>query len=338
MNIQLLVDAIVRQTTVLIAQLATSGGMRAPLADVAEQIFLDLARELHEQGVSRKVAADMFGMALRTYRRRVQRLSESRTLGGRSLWEAVHDFLRDREAVSRAEIARRFRRDDAELLTGVLQDLVESGLVYVSGRGSTARYRAASPKELGAGDADPRGVDSLDALVWGAIFRKGPLHRDTLARELPLPAELLDACIERLIADGKVRRESAEQGGAARLRAPGFVIPVDEPAGWEAAVLDHFQAVVATLCQKLGTDSVLARQADVVGGSTYTLEVWPGHPLEDEALGTLARLRSEIGSLRAKIADHNRSTELPHERTRVTVYMGQSVLGEAEERHDEPRD
>jgi hypothetical protein len=65
MNIQLLIDAIVRQTTVLVAELATAGGARAPLAHVANQVFMDLAAELERQGVSRKVSADMFGLALR---------------------------------------------------------------------------------------------------------------------------------------------------------------------------------------------------------------------------------------------------------------------------------
>ena len=71
MNAQILIDSIVRQVTVLIAQLATSGGIRAPLSHVANQVFVDLARELEEQGVSRKVSADMFGMALRAYIRDV---------------------------------------------------------------------------------------------------------------------------------------------------------------------------------------------------------------------------------------------------------------------------
>ena len=39
MNVQLLIDSIVRQTTVLVAQLATAGGVRAPLASVANQVF-----------------------------------------------------------------------------------------------------------------------------------------------------------------------------------------------------------------------------------------------------------------------------------------------------------
>ena len=99
MDSQVLIDQVVRQTMVLIAQLATSGGARAPLAHIADRVFLELARELEAQGLSRKVTADMFGVALRSYRRRIQRLSESVTERGRSLWAAVLDFVpRDRVA------------------------------------------------------------------------------------------------------------------------------------------------------------------------------------------------------------------------------------------------
>jgi hypothetical protein len=78
MNSAYMIDAIVRHTTVLIAQVATAAGVRAPLAHVAEHVFLDLVREIERQGVARKVVADMFGLALRSYQRRVQRLSEHR--------------------------------------------------------------------------------------------------------------------------------------------------------------------------------------------------------------------------------------------------------------------
>src|SRR5512147_1431616 len=104
MNVQFLIDQIVRQTTVLIAQLATAGGVRAPLAHVANQVFLDLTRELEAQGVSRKVSADMFGMALRSYLRRIQGLSESSTERGRTLWEAVLAYVGTADVRSRSEV------------------------------------------------------------------------------------------------------------------------------------------------------------------------------------------------------------------------------------------
>ncbi len=39
MNVNALIDAIVHQTTVLVAHLATASGVRAPLAHVANQVF-----------------------------------------------------------------------------------------------------------------------------------------------------------------------------------------------------------------------------------------------------------------------------------------------------------
>src|SRR5688572_2671573 len=112
MNAQVLIDGIVRQLTVLIAQLATSGGLRAPLAHIASEVFIDLARELEAQGVSRKVSADMFGMALRTYLRKIQRLGESSTERGRSLWEAVYGFVRNHDVVTRDDVIAHFAHDD----------------------------------------------------------------------------------------------------------------------------------------------------------------------------------------------------------------------------------
>ena len=39
-----LIDGIVRQTTIPIAELSTTAGIRAPLSRVADQVFLNLAR------------------------------------------------------------------------------------------------------------------------------------------------------------------------------------------------------------------------------------------------------------------------------------------------------
>src|SRR5262245_61165767 len=97
MNPRLLIDGIVRQTMILVAQFATAGGLRAPLAHIAGEVFLELAKELEQQGVTKKVSADMFGMALRTYQRQTQRLARSATDRGRSLWEAIFDYIQKRE-------------------------------------------------------------------------------------------------------------------------------------------------------------------------------------------------------------------------------------------------
>ena len=103
MNVKVLIDNVVRQTTVLIAELATAAGIRAPLAHLANEVFLDLVRELEAQGVGRKIIADMFGLALRSYQLKVQRLSESATERDRSLWEAVLETIRTRGVATREQ-------------------------------------------------------------------------------------------------------------------------------------------------------------------------------------------------------------------------------------------
>lgn len=122
MNTQVLIDSIVRQVTVLIAQLATSGGLRAPLAHLANQVFVELANELAGQGVSRKVSADMFGMALRAYIRKVRRLSEGRTEPGRTLWQAVLDFVRGENLTARSRVLSRFARDGEIEVSSVFEE------------------------------------------------------------------------------------------------------------------------------------------------------------------------------------------------------------------------
>src|SRR6185295_90232 len=124
MNVNLLIDAIVRQTTVLIAQLATAAGARAPLAHTANQVFLDLVHELKDQGLGNKVIADMFGVTLRTYHNKMARLAESGTDRGRSLWEAMFAHVQEQGTTTRSALMHRFRGDDEATVRGVLKDLV----------------------------------------------------------------------------------------------------------------------------------------------------------------------------------------------------------------------
>ncbi|HVJ15584.1 MAG TPA: hypothetical protein VM686_09085, partial [Polyangiaceae bacterium] len=147
MNVNLLIEALVRQTTVLVAQLATAAGARALLANTANQVFMDLVRELKEQGLGNKVIADMFGLSLRTYHNRIARLSESTTDRGRSLWEALLSHLQQNGPLSRRALVQRFAADDEASIRGVLKDLVDSGMVFRAGRGDLTNYQAARVNE-----------------------------------------------------------------------------------------------------------------------------------------------------------------------------------------------
>lgn len=330
MNARLLIDAIVRQTTVLLAQIATSGGLRAPLSHIANDVFLDLAHELEAQGVSRKVSADMFGMALRAYIRKVQRLEESTTEHGRSLWNAVYEYLRVSGVVTRREVAEHFSGDGEVLVRSMLHDLTESGLVFAIGTGDATAYRAASDEELAKLNA--AGGGRIDELLWALIFAQEPLAQDRIEGLGGLPSTEIAAALERLVARGVVTR--SVKGAKTTYSSPKLLVPLGASAGWEAAVYDHVQAVVRTITQKLA-GALRADATDTIGGSTYTFEVWAGHPLQHEVLGTLARFRREYDELRARVRAFNDVHASPAVSQRVVVYHGQSVTelsrGETEE-------
>lgn len=139
MHLRLLIDGIVRQTTVLLAQISTSAGVRSPLSHIADQVFFELAKEIEAQGIKRRVAADMFGMALRAYQKKTQRLVESASTPNRTLWQAVLELIEEGET-TRSRIEARFKKDGQPEVAAVLMDLVRSGLVYCTGSGEHAVY------------------------------------------------------------------------------------------------------------------------------------------------------------------------------------------------------
>ncbi len=313
-----LIQGIVRQTTTLLATLATLDGARAPLADVANQVFLDLSRELESQGVGRKVVADMFGLALRSYQRKVNRLAESSTDSGRTLWEAVLDHVSRHERLSRIEILRRFHRDEEDMVRGVLNDLASSGLVVRDGHGVDTVYRRATDEDV----RRLRGADDESArvLLWAWIYRNGPIDRSGLVAAGVLDPATLTRALDGLEAEGKIRRTAA--GWAADT----FIVPMDAPSGWEAAVYDHFHAVVRSICARLQRETALPERPQASGGSTYSFTVWPGHPHAELAYDTLARARAAADETRETILAWNEANPRPESTHEVTFYLGQSVL------------
>jgi len=332
MTVDLLVHSIVRQTTILIAQLATSRGIRAPLAQIANQVFLDLATELERQRVSGKASADMFGLGLSAYRRKVQRLAESATDRGRSLWEVMLEYLRDREASTHAELLQRFSHDEKSQVEAVLHDLCESQLVVSSGIGSGTAYRAVGDEELVALQRG-RGSEGLDDLVLALMFREAPLPVGEIARRARLDTEQVESILARLLSEGRIEKKDGY--GAPLYTATTLIIPLGAEAGWEAGMFDHFKAVVTTVVARLREDSVTPTLADRIGGSTYTFSVWPGHPLADEVYATLGRLRAELSDMRKRVAKVNRETAVPNDHNRVVVYLGQCVISEDKEPPDD---
>ncbi len=328
MDVRVLIDTIVAQTTVLIAQLATSAGVRAPMADVADQVFLGLVAELERQGVSRKVAADMFGLALRSYQQKVQRLSESRTMRGVTLWQAVYKYLQDEEVALRADILMRFRHDNEASVRGVLNDLMESGLVYKTGRGDSTVYRVTTQEDLERAARHGAGVQH--ALLWVAVYRNSPVAASDLAALLGLSEGAVETDLAVLHRDGRITKLESDDG--VLYSSDTCLLPVGDEVGFEAALFDHYQAVVNAICAKIRNGATRALPSDQLGGSTYSFDVWSGHPYEDEVRGLLAEFRGRLGSLWDEVHAHNQACDTrPEHAAKVTVYLGQEVRLDLEE-------
>lgn len=319
MNLRLIIDGIVRQTTVLIAQLSTTSGLRSPLAHVADQVFLELAREIEAQGVRRQVVADMFGLALRSYQKKMQRLAESATVRDRTLWEAVLELV-EKEQPTRARIIARFQIDGEREVASVLGDLVRSGLVFTTGAGDRAVYGL-------TGDAlreqvqDDRDLESVANVVWVKVFRREATRREELGAVMAVDPGLVARAVDELIASGRLE---VSEGG--ELHSTNVVLPLGGDSGWEAALLDHFRAVAVAIATKVRSGLRGADQKDRIGGSTFTFTVTSGHPFATEVYDLLRTKRLELQALWDRVAKYNEENPpAPEDSTRVTFYLGQSM-------------
>ena len=90
-----------------------------------------------------------------------------------------------------------------------------------------------------------------------------------------------------------------------------------------------------TVTSRLRIDRNRPALADRVGGSTYTLEVWPGHPHEAQAFETLRSLRSQLGALRDQVERYNEAHPPPERHTQVLMYVGQCSIERGEDEADE---
>src|SRR5262245_6590404 len=199
MDVTLLVDGIVRQTMVLIAQVSTASGQRAPLSQVADRVFLDLVHELERQQVGKKVIADMFGLALRSYQQKVQRLGESATDRGQTLWSAIFGHVRDGGVVTKSQVLLRFAKDDEGSVRGILTDLVESGLVYQSGRGDAALFRTTDVEDWSRATG---AEDARTLVAWLLVYRLAPASLEQLASELRIQPDEAEKLLAPLVKDG----------------------------------------------------------------------------------------------------------------------------------------
>ncbi len=319
-----LIDAIVQQTTLLIAQLATSAGIRAPLAHIADQVFLELADEIEQQGVSRKVVADMFGLALRSYQKKVNRLRASVTDKEQTLWQSVLQYVRDHGGATRKQVLAAFAGDEDAHVVAVLNDLVSSGLVYSTGRGQHAAY-GPTPDQHRQAMLDEQSFETLLHLLWLEIAERASASRAELHARFDGQRERVDRALAMLLADGRVQVRA--EAGEDRFETSSVLIAVGSEAGWEAAVFDHFRAVCVAIASKLRQRDAAAASRDLIGGTTLSFEIDAEHPDAGEVTALLARCREQAFALWHRVEERNRKRALAEaSRSRVVFYFGQNVV------------
>ncbi len=324
MRTNVLVDAIIRQTTVLIAQLTVHDGSRSPLTHLADEVFLSLSQELEDQGVTRTVVADMFGLALRSYQRRVNRLRQGAG-SDRTLWQTVFEYVQENGPVTRRDLSERFRHDDNEAVAAVINDLVRTAIVSRAGAGPHAVYAIASEEALRL--LSRQGAEeTATAIVWLDVSRHPGSLPTEVAGRLGLEEETVERAIEILREQGQLTSKAG-----APLEATAMVISLDAEQGFEVAVFDHFQAVANALAAKLRLRSQGVNDPNV-GGGTFSFEISETHPLADEVLGFLARTRKEASSLWDRAEAHNADNPLSEDDIRrVVFYFGQFMRAENDE-------
>jgi hypothetical protein len=334
MNSKLLIHSIMRQTTVLIAQLSTAFGIRAPLSHIADQVFLNLANEIEAQGVARKVVADMFGLALRSYQKKVQRLTESASAPNRTLWEALLEFLRENGSSTRQRIFERFKHDGLLEVGAVLNDLVHSGLIHVTGKGDSAIYGVLSDTEQQR-LAQQSDLESMTSMIWLSVYRRSQSIEELIGAFASDQQSLVRQAVQTLLAEGRLKLDETHSPGL--LSANTFLVPVGTEQGWEAAVFDHFQTVAKAIAAKARCGKTVSSHRDTIGGATLSFDLTPDHPYADEVLGLLAKIRKDVNELWGKVSSYNQKCPIPDsKRTRVFFYFGQNVETFNEENEHEP--
>lgn len=201
-------------------------------------------------------------------------------------------------------------------------------------------FRAAETAKY-EGDDTVREPEASENMVLVAVNRHGHVGRDRLAEILPVPDADLDRILLRLASDERIVVEQSESGPL--YRCDRIYISFGDRAGSEAAVFDHFQAMVTAVCTKLRSGVRQAELEEAIGGSTYHFDVGEGHPLHEEVLGFLKMTRARAISLRERVEAYNEDHEPPKtepanavpesagsryagSRERVIAYVGQTVL------------
>lgn len=332
LNFAQLVERIVPLVAELFATLASRDPLRMHFADIASKTLLDIVQVLRGDGMSQEAIAASLDMTINGFRRKLTRLQEAFETEApvdpadrrRTLLERVHTMVFEEggevDGVTYARVSQRFSGVKGDSLKGVLHFLVQSGLLSVTGRGSSREYRIVPRRRA-------QHATYADAVVH--LYRDGPMTLQDLSRRLELPEADCQLFVERLDAEGSLETALAAEGedaGQTVYRATSYHIPMDNTGeGYEAALYDHLSSVIRSINKKIRIGRFNASLHDINGGTTFSFHVPEGDPLYAEVTGFLSemRLRMEGYLERAKALDAQPTEDGSIKR--VTLYTGQMV-------------
>lgn len=303
---------------VMIARLSTARGIRAPLGHVANQVFLDLAGSLQSQGVRHKVIADMFGLTLGAYHGKLRRLQSESESRKRSVWENVIRFLESHKTVRRSELMHRFRFEDPLVLGSVLQDLVNSEIGFREDEGGDVIYGLHAPDSF----APPGNLDAeaLALSVWVTVHRLGPMTFASLRDHLPMLSETqIKASLETLRKEQRVQK--CVEKGAVLYAGTDIFIDGDSDAERIGAMIDHYGAVINTLCRS-AEESLKTSERKTARGSTYHFDLNAHHVLRDEVLAFFEHVRKQGAELLERVDAENARHTPNASLNRLVFYCG----------------
>lgn len=332
-NVRILMNMLVREMGIFVSHLATYNGERKPLAHSLDLMFLTIAEELDRQGISRKVAADMFEMVLRSYQRKIKRLEvRINDHDAFTIWKELYEKIYEEEEAEREQLLATYKGDRVAIVKSALKELVEAGLLDSKTRGGATYY---TPSE-GMIEHESAYQDRLYWLVWVSVCRGQILAYEELVEQMePLGFSTgeLDAILEQLCAHGRIERQLPDgPDGQVFYISSVCVIAPEQSFGWEAGLFDHIRTVLSSITRKMKWMRDGVKAPGVLGGSTYGFDLWEGHPYEEQILALLAKHRGEFSALRGEIDRFNAdqpalSEELMY---RVIFYFGQGFDDRAE--------
>lgn len=127
------ISVLAYQTGRTIASTSLRGGMRRSVGWTADVMWQGLVDGFEQAGLSQKVAADMMGLTLRTYQRRVQSLQVSHH-GGQTYWMLIYTRLKRGEA-TRDTILGWFDSGLKRQIVSLLRDMLDTGWVVLDEEG-----------------------------------------------------------------------------------------------------------------------------------------------------------------------------------------------------------